>query len=59
MSESVTLSLSKRLKHIKSALRQATIDVILQMIINQNFNKFRISIQLGHSTVSPFYLNPA
>jgi len=37
----------------------ATIDVILQIIINQYFNCFRISIQLGHSTASPFYLNPA
>jgi len=37
----------------------ATIDVILQIIINQHFNYFRISIQLGHSTVSPFNLNPA
>ncbi|CAH0159637.1 hypothetical protein SRABI27_00747 [Pedobacter sp. Bi27] len=35
------------------------IDVVLQIIINQYFSYFRISIQLGHSTESPFYLNPA
>jgi len=36
-----------------------SIDVILQTIINQYFNCVCISIQLGHSTVTPFYLNPA
>jgi hypothetical protein len=35
----------------------ATIDVILQDVINQPFNRFCISAQLGRSTLSPFCLN--
>ena len=43
----------------KGVFNLATIDVILQDSINQSFNRFCISAQLGRSTVSPFYLNPA
>jgi len=37
----------------------ATIDIILQLLINKIFAALYIFTQLGHNTASPFHLNPA